>query len=166
MSISSRTPEGDPNRCPVCGQVVRLEPSWPPGDAPCPACGSLLWFPGPADLPPALSESPDLEVEPHGELIPAGGSGPIPLVRDRLRLGRRESCDIVVRQPSVSSLHCEFHFQSGRWLIRDLKSTNGIKVNGVRVSEAVLQHGDRITVAKRDFIVSYAPPARRTSSRA
>jgi hypothetical protein len=44
MTISSRTPEGLPNRCPVCGGDVRLEPSHPAGDAPCPHCGHLLWF--------------------------------------------------------------------------------------------------------------------------
>src|SRR5437899_2111117 len=44
MTISSRTPEGSPNRCPVCGGEVRVEPSNPPGDAPCPQCGHLLWF--------------------------------------------------------------------------------------------------------------------------
>jgi hypothetical protein len=44
MIPSSRTPEGQPNRCPVCGKSVRLEPSNPPGDAPCPHCGHLLWF--------------------------------------------------------------------------------------------------------------------------
>src|SRR5690242_20174330 len=48
MTISSRTPEGEPNRCPVCGNSLRLEPSVPPGDAPCPSCGCLLWFPRPA----------------------------------------------------------------------------------------------------------------------
>jgi uncharacterized paraquat-inducible protein A len=42
--ISSRTPEGVPNRCPVCGSTVRIEPSSPARDAPCPVCGSLLWF--------------------------------------------------------------------------------------------------------------------------
>jgi hypothetical protein len=47
MTISSRTPEGQPNRCPVCDNVLRLEPSRPSGDAPCPFCGSLLWFPQP-----------------------------------------------------------------------------------------------------------------------
>src|SRR5262249_32654856 len=41
---SSRTPEGTPIRCPVCGKQTRLEPTNPPGDAPCPHCGSLLWF--------------------------------------------------------------------------------------------------------------------------
>jgi anti-sigma B factor antagonist len=44
MVISSRTPEGRPNRCPVCGSDVRIEPSDPAGEAPCPDCGHLLWF--------------------------------------------------------------------------------------------------------------------------
>jgi uncharacterized Zn finger protein (UPF0148 family) len=41
---SSRTPEGKPNLCPVCGKKLRISPSRPPGDAPCPHCGHLLWF--------------------------------------------------------------------------------------------------------------------------
>mgnify|MGYP000928657959 FL=1 len=44
MVPSSRTPEGEPKRCPVCGHAVRIDPSRPPGDAPCPHCGHLLWF--------------------------------------------------------------------------------------------------------------------------
>ena len=43
MTISSRTPEGTPHRCPICGQVANLEPSYPGGDSVCPACGHLLW---------------------------------------------------------------------------------------------------------------------------
>jgi acyl carrier protein len=43
-TISSRTPEGRPGRCPVCGTILCIEPSSPAGDAPCPACGHLLWF--------------------------------------------------------------------------------------------------------------------------
>jgi hypothetical protein len=46
MVISSRTPEGAPGRCPVCGSDVRIEPSLFWGDAPCPKCGTLLWFVG------------------------------------------------------------------------------------------------------------------------
>jgi len=42
--ISSRTPEGEHGECPVCGLGVNLDPSLFYGDAPCPACGSLLWF--------------------------------------------------------------------------------------------------------------------------
>ena len=44
MVISSRTPEGRPDRCPVCGSAIEIEPSDPAGDAPCPNCGHLLWF--------------------------------------------------------------------------------------------------------------------------
>jgi len=44
MKVSSRTPEGEPNRCPICDSILRLEPSEPFGDAPCPFCGHLIWF--------------------------------------------------------------------------------------------------------------------------
>jgi DNA-directed RNA polymerase subunit RPC12/RpoP len=44
MVISSRTPESQPNCCPVCGKAVVMEPSQPFGDAPCPHCGCLLRF--------------------------------------------------------------------------------------------------------------------------
>jgi acyl carrier protein len=43
-TISSRTPEGEPNVCPVCEGAISIEPSSPSGDAPCPQCGTLLWF--------------------------------------------------------------------------------------------------------------------------
>jgi acyl carrier protein len=44
MMISSRTPEGLPHRCPICGNSAALEPSYPGGDACCPSCGHLLWW--------------------------------------------------------------------------------------------------------------------------
>lgn len=43
MTISSRTPEGLPSRCPLCGAATELEYSDPGGDATCPNCGYLLW---------------------------------------------------------------------------------------------------------------------------
>jgi acyl carrier protein len=43
-AISSRTPEGTPNRCSICDTLICIEPSQPQGDAPCPRCGTLLWF--------------------------------------------------------------------------------------------------------------------------
>jgi hypothetical protein len=45
VTISSRTPEGDPQRCAICNQVTAADPSYPLDDACCAACGSLLlWF--------------------------------------------------------------------------------------------------------------------------
>lgn len=49
--ISSRTPEGWHGRCTVCGYEVVVEPSaTPTRDAPCPDCGSLVWFTRPDEL--------------------------------------------------------------------------------------------------------------------
>jgi hypothetical protein len=44
MTISSRTPEGEPTTCPLCLANVSVEPSVLIGDATCPRCGQLLWF--------------------------------------------------------------------------------------------------------------------------
>lgn len=52
--ISSRTPEGPPNRCTICGHQFKLAPSIDTRDAPCPVCGSLAWF---AQPPPATDEA-------------------------------------------------------------------------------------------------------------
>ena len=46
MSVSSRTPEGFPSHCPLCGAETKLEYSDPAEDAPCPNCGYLLWKSG------------------------------------------------------------------------------------------------------------------------
>lgn len=77
MGPSSRTPEGVPNRCPVCGAEVCIEPSVPPGDAPCPCCGHLLWFdPRGAPRPSALAHPAD-----QGRAVVPEGAGPVPPVR-------------------------------------------------------------------------------------
>ncbi|HKI31177.1 MAG TPA: FHA domain-containing protein [Gemmataceae bacterium] len=99
--------------------------------------------------------------QPNGELIPLGGGDSIPLVRETLTMGRRESCDICMRYANVSSVHASLSFQEGYWRIRDENSTNGIKVNGARVLEKLLHPGDEITIAKRKFTIEYELPAGR-----
>jgi hypothetical protein len=42
-TISSRTPEGRPFHCRLCGLRSRLEPSCLHDDATCPGCGQLIW---------------------------------------------------------------------------------------------------------------------------
>jgi Sigma-70, region 4 len=41
--IVNRTQEGEPYRCPTCGGMVGVEPSWPSRDVPCHHGGLLLW---------------------------------------------------------------------------------------------------------------------------
>jgi adenylate cyclase len=100
-----------------------------------------------------------MSFEVHGELIPVGGGDTIPLTRDTLVIGRRESCDIPLRFPNISGMHCELTFRDGYWSLRDLNSTNGIKVNGSRVTQKLLHPEDEITIGKRKYTIKYEMPA-------
>jgi pSer/pThr/pTyr-binding forkhead associated (FHA) protein len=95
----------------------------------------------------------------NGELVPTGGGDNIPLIRESLTIGRRDACDICLRFHNISGLHAELNFRSGYWYIRDCNSTNGLKVNGVRVMEKMLHPGEKITIGKRDYIIRYDLPA-------
>lgn len=92
-----------------------------------------------------------------GELIPCGGGDPIPLLKKDMLIGRRSSCDISLRFPNISSHHCQLELVNGYWSVRDLGSTNGIKVNGVRVDQKWLMPGDVLSVAKHRFEIMYEP---------
>ncbi len=92
-----------------------------------------------------------------GELIPKGGGDPVPLLKKSLMVGRRESCDIVLRFANVSAHHCQLTCDAGYWYVKDLNSKNGTKVNGVRVAEKRLSPGDELAVAKHKYEVVYSP---------
>src|SRR5947209_5417383 len=100
-----------------------------------------------------------MNFKPNGELIPEGGGDNIPLIRERLTVGRRDSCDICLRYANISGLHCELLFREGFWWVKDLGSTNGLKINGVNVPRKLLHPGDRITIAKRTYTINYDMPA-------
>ncbi len=94
-----------------------------------------------------------------GELLPVLGGDAIPLVRPTMKIGRRESCDICLRFPNISSMHCELSLKpEGYWVVRDLNSLNGIKVNGQRLRFRPLRPGDRITIGKREYTIQYELP--------
>jgi len=99
-----------------------------------------------------------MDVEGNGELIPVGGGETIPLLRTPMVLGRRESCDIYLPFPNISGRHCELNYKNGYWVIRDLNSKNGMKVNGDKVEvggKKALFPGDTITIAKRQYTIQY-----------
>ena len=76
----------------------------------------------------------------------AGSGRRTVLSGERMVLGRSRDCDVTVDDANVSREHAELRSSGAGWKIVDLGSTNGIKVNGRRVEQAVLHHGDRITV--------------------
>jgi adenylate cyclase len=93
--------------------------------------------------------------EQLGELVPVGGGDPIPLTQDVLTIGRRETCDICLKFPNISGRHCELSFQDGYWLVRDLGSQNGIKVNGERTPRKALRPGDEVAIATHHYTIEY-----------
>lgn len=95
----------------------------------------------------------------HGELVPVGGGDPVPLVRQRLVIGRREGCDIVLEFGNVSSRHCELSLVDGYWQVNDLGSSNGTKVNGVKVKRSWVLPGEELAIARHRFLMEYDPPA-------
>jgi len=73
-----------------------------------------------------------------GVMLPLGGGDPIPLKKDELVIGRRPNCDIRLDFENISGKHCILKFIRGTWHVRDLGSTNGTTVDGLRISS---EHG-------------------------
>lgn len=93
----------------------------------------------------------------YGQLNPLGGGDPIPLQKKALLVGRRETCDVVLRFSNVSAHHCELVLKDGYWYVRDLDSRNGTRVNGTRVTHKRLDPGDVLAIANHKFRVEYSP---------
>ena len=93
----------------------------------------------------------------YGELVPVGGGDTIELKKPEIMVGRRESCEIVLRFANVSAHHCQLSVKDGYWFVKDLGSKNGIKVNGVRCQESRLDPGDSLSVAKHQYEIKYSP---------
>jgi hypothetical protein len=70
---------------------------------------------------------------------------------ERVLVGRSRECDVVLSDPNVSRRHIELRRGERGWAAVDLGSTNGMKVNGHRVSHAELEPGDRITIGITDL---------------
>ena len=71
----------------------------------------------------------------------------------RATIGRAKDAECVLRDPNVSRHHAELRrTSSGDWTIADLGSTNGIKVNGRRVSSTRLGPGDEVTLGTTTFL--------------
>ena len=59
-------------------------------------------------------------------------------------MGRGSECDLVLQGKGVSRRHAEIIFQSGRFVVNDLESLNGLKVNGYKVARVILEENDTI----------------------
>ena len=78
-----------------------------------------------------------------GALVLPGGKR-VPVGEDPVTLGRLPECDVVLSDPNVSRRHAEVRRRGNDFIVVDLGSTNGTRVNGAGVRERRLNDGDDI----------------------
>lgn len=69
----------------------------------------------------------------------------------RQTIGRRGDNDVVLDDLSVSASHAWIMSQRNQYVIMNTLSTNGTFVNGKRIHEAALRHGDRVRFGQVEF---------------
>jgi pSer/pThr/pTyr-binding forkhead associated (FHA) protein len=87
-------------------------------------------------------------------LVPLDGGRPIPLDKAVLFFGRSPDCDVVLKNSrKVSRKHCCVAQIDDRYLVRDLGSMNGVRVNDRLIkSEAPLTPGDELWVGDLGYL--------------
>ena len=71
----------------------------------------------------------------------------IALDRTIVVVGRHPACDTRLDSLRVSRHHCCMTPEGGEVVVRDLGSTNGIRINGQRVEIGRLRPGDELSIA-------------------
>jgi pSer/pThr/pTyr-binding forkhead associated (FHA) protein len=75
-------------------------------------------------------------------LLPTGDR--VPLGEYVVSIGRANDCTVVLADPNVSRHHAEVRPSGDGFVVVDLGSTNGTKVNDARVAEHQLRDGDEV----------------------
>ncbi len=107
--------------------------------------GTFIGTPPPEEPEEDSSESTRAGPPVKLEIISGPDEGEIKRFKGvRMVVGRVAGCDLVLTDQSVSRRHLELIQGSRGVLLRDLESGNGTQVNGERVTERVLKHGDEV----------------------
>jgi hypothetical protein len=106
-----------------------------------------------AGRPAWLSGAAAVVARAAERLTRLAGSGPSRLLaldwsgsESEVLIGRHSTCDVVLQDMAVSRRHAQLRFRDGSWILQDLDSTNGTKVNGVPVGRCELRPGDRVLI--------------------
>jgi hypothetical protein len=83
---------------------------------------------------------------PVGAIVANDGER-VQIALDPITIGRHPDCDVVLNDQEVSRQHAEVRREDGQFLVVDLGSLNGTKVNGAGVkAPRPLEDGDVITI--------------------
>ncbi len=90
---------------------------------------------------------------PPGLVLRWGSRQSCALGREPVSIGANPGNDLVLEDRFVSSFHCRVQARNGRLIVRDLGSTNGTRVDGMRVSEAELSVGSVLRIGSHQLAV-------------
>jgi pilus assembly protein CpaF len=78
--------------------------------------------------------------------------------KNEINVGRVQGNDLMLPKGNVSKHHARLLYRDGRFIVTDLKSTNGTYVNGRKISQAtIVREGDKIYIG--DFVMRLETPA-------
>lgn len=87
-------------------------------------------------------------------------------VGDRpLIVGRAPESDLLLAHESISRQHARIAFGDGGWILRDLDSKNGSRVNTFHITEQVLRNGDRLDLGTIRMYVEIGPESAASRAR-
>ncbi|MFC1587049.1 FHA domain-containing protein [Planctomycetota bacterium] len=66
-------------------------------------------------------------------------------------IGRSMGNDLRVDVRGISGIHCSLVRQAGQWVLRDNRSKHGTFLNGQKIIEREINHGDKIKLGKTEF---------------
>ena len=95
---------------------------------------------------------------PEKPLSLAWNGGTLPLRHEAVGIGAHPANQVSLEDRLVSGFHCRLHLNAGRWRLKDLGSTNGTYVDGMRVHEAELAAGARVTVGSQELRLEHELP--------
>ncbi len=93
------------------------------------------------------------------QLFSLSGGPSLVLDKPIVLFGRDLECDVRFDSRKISRLHCCVAQVGKVLVVRDLGSTNGVRINGVRVSEGKLKPGDEFTIGNHRYQVRWDGPA-------
>lgn len=73
------------------------------------------------------------------------------LTEDDILIGREHGCDIRLKDAETSRRHAKLRKEGNHWILTDLDSSNGVYLNGTRVTEAKLALSDQIQIGRTLF---------------
>lgn len=78
--------------------------------------------------------------------------------RGRFTIGREPACDMTLADETVSRWHASLEHSAGEWLLADLGSTNGTRLNGWRVTTPIpVRAGDMVSFGSATYVLADRP---------